>query len=51
MLATTDSATTRGQRLRVPAFMSNAWDLLVAFLRRVAGRNLALAGVTTGDAP
>jgi lipopolysaccharide export system permease protein len=43
-------ATTRGQRLRVPAFVLSAWDLLAALLRRAAGRNLALAGVTTGDA-
>jgi hypothetical protein len=44
-------ATTRGQRLRVPAFVLSAWDLLAALLRRAAGRNLALASVTTGDAP
>ena len=42
-------ATTRGQRLRVPSFILNAWDFLVALLRRTAERNIALAGVANGD--
>ena len=42
-------ATTRDRRMRVPPFVTALWDGLVGFVRRLAGRNLALAGVVGGD--
>lgn len=44
-------ATTRGQRLGVPTLVVSFWDGLMALARRMAGRNLALAGAPNSDAP
>jgi len=41
-------ATTRGQRLRVPSFVSAAWESLT---RRAGERAVALAGIREADAP
>lgn len=44
-------ATTRGQRLRAPWFVSSLWEGTVALTRRASRRNLALASVVGGEAP